>query len=181
MALAKFCWLSPVRARHAAVWACACCRCAAVRCTGLSTGRPPFAMVVTYMSAHGPVNNTVSEHHYIALALSLSRYVLTSTKDAPSAAVLLRRCTGRLARHLRALGDRLFFEDDAQALRHGWQIQSRHAGLSRIYRDPRFDQLAECPDCHGRGSRAGFRCTHCSATGRIHLGQDHNARQSGGD
>ena len=133
------------------------------------------------MSAHGRVNNAVYEHHYIALALSLSRYVLTSTKVAPSAAVLLRRCTGCLARHLRALGDRLFFEDDARALRHGWQIQTRHAGLSRTYRDPRFDQLVPCPDCRGQGTRDGLYCHRCSATGRIHLAQDRNARQGGGD
>lgn len=133
------------------------------------------------MSAHVPVNNVIFEHGYIALGLSLCGNVLTSTKVTRSAARLPRHLTSFLARRTRALGNWLFFEGDAQALRHGWQIQTRHAGLSRTYRDPRFDQLTQCPDCHGRGSGAsGHRCQRCSATGRINLKQNRGARQGGG-
>jgi hypothetical protein len=45
----------------------------------------------------------------------------------------------RLAAILRAIGARLFAANDAEATWQGWQIIERHSGLSRRYRDPRFD------------------------------------------
>jgi hypothetical protein len=42
----------------------------------------------------------------------------------------------------RQLTDRLFRHQDALASQHGWTIESRHGGLSRQYRDPRFDSLS---------------------------------------
>lgn len=41
----------------------------------------------------------------------------------------------------RQLTDRLFRHQDVLARQHGWTIESRHGGLSRRYRDPRFDSL----------------------------------------
>jgi hypothetical protein len=48
-----------------------------------------------------------------------------------------------LADRLRAAGDRLFCADDERALGHGWEVRSGRFGLSRTYRDPRFDQRGE--------------------------------------
>jgi hypothetical protein len=133
-------------------------------------------MDVTYMSAHVPVNNVVFEHDYIALILRLHGDVITRTKTIRSG-----RYRQRLAARIRALGERLFRDDDARALRHGWQIKTQHGGLSRVYRDSRFDQLARCPDCCASGtSRSGSSCHRCSATGRIVLGQDVSSTQGGG-
>jgi hypothetical protein len=39
-------------------------------------------------------------------------------------------------------GDRVFRADDALAAARGWQVAVGRAGLTRTYRDPRFDQLA---------------------------------------
>jgi len=125
------------------------------------------------MSTHGPVNNVVSERDYIALILRLHGDVITSAKTT--------RSRQRLAARIRALGERLFRDDDARARRYGWQIEIRHGGLSRAYRDPRFDQLARCPDCGGAGTGAsGGPCDRCSATGRIVLGQHLSTRKGGG-
>jgi hypothetical protein len=58
---------------------------------------------------------------------------------------------GWLAALARRLGDRLFAMNDAEAYWRSWQITRTHGGLARIYRDPRFDTLAECPKCRGEG------------------------------
>lgn len=72
----------------------------------------------------------------------------------------------------RAGGDRLFREQDASARRHGWDVQVRHGGLSRTYRDPRFDRLQACTVCRGTGiGQDDLACGHCSGTGRITLDQ----------
>ena len=80
--------------------------------------------------------------------------------------------TGHLAAWIRTAGDRLFRDEDARALRNGWQVQVRHGGLSRTYRDPRFDSLRGCPACFGTGTGQGRRpCDRCSGTGRVTLGE----------
>lgn len=56
---------------------------------------------------------------------------------------LLIRAARSLADSLRQAGNKLFLRDDAFARAHGWQIQARHGGLSRTYRDPRFAQLKQ--------------------------------------
>jgi DnaJ-class molecular chaperone len=46
----------------------------------------------------------------------------------------------------------------------------RHRGLSRTYRDPRFDQLQGCPDCCGAGELEDDQlCARCGGSGRIRL------------
>ena len=65
-------------------------------------------------------------------------------------------------------GERVFAATDATARRRDWQIVVTHAGLGRQYRDPRFDTLAACPSCGGRGARTpGDPCQACAGTGRI--------------
>jgi hypothetical protein len=82
-----------------------------------------------------------------------------------------RQLAAWLARCVKAAGDSLFRENDALARRHGWHIEAGRTGLSRAYRDPRFDCLASCPQCHGRGScPTGESCPGCLGTGRIELG-----------
>lgn len=76
-----------------------------------------------------------------------------------------------LTRFIEAVGDRLFREEDARVGRHGWHVQVGHGGLSRTYRDPRFDSLRGCPACHGTGiGEQDHACGRCSGTGRIRLG-----------
>ena len=82
----------------------------------------------------------------------------------------LRQLAGWMANGLRAAGDRLYAAPDRQARAHGWQITVRRGGLGRGYRDPRFDMLVSCPDCHGAGADDQARpCRHCSGTGRLNL------------
>ena len=128
------------------------------------------------MSTLVSVNNLVSEHDYIALISRLHSDMTISAKTTRSG-----RYWQRLAGRIRALGERLFRDDDFRARRYGWDIEIRHGGLSRVYRDPRFDQLARCPDCSGAGNCESGPCRRCSATGRIVLGQHVLSRQGGGD
>jgi hypothetical protein len=68
------------------------------------------------------------------------------------------------------LSARLFRDQDATARRHGWHIKAGRGGLSRTYRDPRFDRLARCPMCRGSGTDASQEaCDGCAATGRVTL------------
>jgi hypothetical protein len=72
----------------------------------------------------------------------------------------------RLAR----CGERAFAATDATAREHNWQIVVTSAGLGRRYRDPRFDSLAACGHCAGRGAvTPGDPCDACDGTGRITL------------
>jgi hypothetical protein len=48
-----------------------------------------------------------------------------------------------LLAQLALAGDQAFRVDDALAAARGWQIAVGRAGLTRTYRDPRFDLLAE--------------------------------------
>ncbi len=69
------------------------------------------------------------------------------------------------------LGERVFSADDNAARQLGWQVTPIYAGLGRRYRDPRFDSLAACQRCGGRGGTGrGDRCLACAGAGRIVLG-----------
>jgi len=84
----------------------------------------------------------------------------------------LRQLAGSIANGLRAAGERLYAMPDRQARAHGWQITVRQGGLGRGYRDPRFDMLVSCPECHGAGADDQDRsCRPCSGTGRLTLGR----------
>jgi hypothetical protein len=66
------------------------------------------------------------------------------------------------------LTQRIFAAPDAAARHRGWQVTSTHGGFGRSYRDPRFDTLASCGDCLGRGTKSpGNPCHACGGTGRI--------------
>lgn len=75
---------------------------------------------------------------------------------------LVRYARTRLA----AAGTRLSAKDDLRALQHGWQIIPHRSGLSRQYRDPRFDTLTGCRRCDGTGATDGWPCPACRGTGR---------------
>jgi len=97
---------------------------------------------------------------------------LTSEDKTPTSLV------DRLSRLLRNFGDRLFADTDARARQHGWQVTRRHGGLSRRYRDPRFDSLVRCPSSAGIGGSDAVACGPCGGTGRLTLHQP--ARVQGG-
>jgi hypothetical protein len=71
-----------------------------------------------------------------------------------------------LLNRLEAAGNRLFAADDQRAAARGWQVTPGRYGLSRRYRDPRFDMLISCPSCNGVGAADGWPCPACRATGR---------------
>ncbi len=85
--------------------------------------------------------------------------------------VLGRVLLSWLAAIPRRLGDRLFVMNDTEAYWRGWQITKTRGGLARCYRDPRFDTLAECPQCRGAGVTADLACVPCLGTGRMTLGE----------
>lgn len=69
---------------------------------------------------------------------------------------------------LAALCERAFASTDADARQHGWQVTLTQDGLGRGYRDPRYDTLAECPECRGRGAKGlASPCRGCCGTGRV--------------
>jgi hypothetical protein len=64
-----------------------------------------------------------------------------------------QRLTNPPPGRLQRLGDHLFRAGDARARGYGWEVTSRRRGLSRSYRDPRFDLLAS----HRYGTGPGGR------------------------
>jgi hypothetical protein len=73
----------------------------------------------------------------------------------------------RLGRFLETVGARLFAADDLAAIEHGWQVTASRGGLSRLYRDPRFDTARACPKCSGYGGTGSEPCVPCDGTGRV--------------
>jgi hypothetical protein len=78
--------------------------------------------------------------------------------------------TDLLLHALGAIGDKIFQADDRWARDHGWRIVPRRGGLSRSYRDPRFDRLVACATCNGRGCNPqDATCSACHGAGCIAL------------
>lgn len=76
----------------------------------------------------------------------------------------------RLEGWTRRAGAALFAKPDAQAIRNGWTVTQRRGGLSRTYRDPRFDLLIRCTSCGGSGfnhTAARGACATCGGSGRL--------------
>lgn len=85
---------------------------------------------------------------------------------------------GLLQRGSSTIGKKIFRSSDCQAHQHGWQIIPGHGGLSRTYRDPRFDHLAACMTCNGRGrDPRDITCSDCQGTGRVFLALDVTSKQ----
>jgi hypothetical protein len=82
---------------------------------------------------------------------------------------------------LSGIGRRLHADADAQAQGYGWQITQRNGGLSRRYRDPRFDTLARCPSCGGKGDVDEAPCEPCGGTGRVTVRQRSLVPRGAGD
>jgi hypothetical protein len=62
---------------------------------------------------------------------------------------------GRFVGLLRRVGQAAFRADDEFARRRGWTVEVGRFGLSRVYRDPRFDLLtAERTDSSDPGQSA---------------------------
>lgn len=81
---------------------------------------------------------------------------------------LRQELVAKLESRLSAIGSKIFREDDCHARDRGWQVIPRHGGLSRTYRDPRFDHLVACAACNGNGCDPdGVTCSGCHGTGRI--------------
>jgi hypothetical protein len=92
-------------------------------------------------------------------------------KDDTTNPVVRKTLRDLLLRGLSAIGSKIFQADDCRARDRGWQIIPRHSGLSRRYRDPRFDYLNSCTACNGHGCNSGgVTCSGCNGTGRIALG-----------
>jgi hypothetical protein len=84
-----------------------------------------------------------------------------------------------LLRVLNAVGSKIFRADDRHAREHGWQISPRHGGLSRTYRDPRFDSLTLCGTCNGHGLNSDrTSCRGCGGSGRLVLDRADHTSQS---
>jgi hypothetical protein len=91
-------------------------------------------------------------------------------KDDTTNPVLRETLRDLLIRGLSLVGSKIFLADDRRACERGWQVLPRHGGLSRTYRDPRFDYLTRCAACSGRGrDLAGVTCLACDGAGRIVL------------
>jgi hypothetical protein len=77
-----------------------------------------------------------------------------------------------LLRAFRAIGSKIFRTDDRRARQRGWQIIPHHGGLSRTYRDPRFDNLSLCPICRGGGDNlCRTTCPGCCGSDSLVLGR----------
>jgi hypothetical protein len=91
-------------------------------------------------------------------------------KDHTTDPVVRKTLRDLLQRGLSAIGSKIFRTDDCRARDRGWQIIPRRSGLSRRYRDPRFDCLISCTACTGRGCNPdGATCSDCHGTGRLVL------------
>lgn len=73
-----------------------------------------------------------------------------------------------LSQLLIALEERLFAGEDARARARGWEV-SRRPGGGRRYRDPRWDQVAECPECAGTGLDGVHVCERCDGRCTVRL------------
>lgn len=71
--------------------------------------------------------------------------------------------SGWLSTQLRAIGDKLFREDDSTARKNGWEIEHGRLGLSRTYHDRRFNTprpaSGTAPEPRHRGMQPTARCT----------------------
>jgi hypothetical protein len=68
----------------------------------------------------------------------------------------------RVSRTIEALARALFARSDRNAGTRGWDVTvTGRWRTSRVYHDPRYDRLATCTGCAGRG------CSRCAGTGRI--------------
>jgi hypothetical protein len=102
--------------------------------------------------------------------LQLAHSRCTDMKDHTTNPDVRKTLRDLLIRVLRTIGSKIFRTDDCLARDRAWQIIPRRGGLSRTYRDPRFDYLMSCQACDGRGhDRDRIACSHCHGSGRAVL------------
>jgi hypothetical protein len=91
-------------------------------------------------------------------------------KDHTTNPVVRKTPVDVLIRWLSAFGNKIFEADDRRARDRDWEITPSHGGLSRSYRDPRFNYLRRCRACNGFGcSPDGVTCASCHGAGRVIL------------
>jgi hypothetical protein len=83
------------------------------------------------------------------------------TKSTPE-----RRARTWISSVLDRLDRSAFREPDLRATAHGWQVR-RERRFRRIYRDPRWDTVSECPTCHGSGHDRAQPCGTCAGAGTV--------------
>jgi hypothetical protein len=59
-----------------------------------------------------------------------------------------------------------FGELDLDAVARGWEVR-RDSRFRRTYRDPRWDNVLECPSCHGSGVEGADTCAECEGRGTV--------------
>jgi hypothetical protein len=133
----------------------------------------PHVVTKGYQRVPSPVTAATLGH---TVTIRLFRLAYTGARAAFAGLLDVR--SGPALRASRITGlpgwacDLIFAANDREARWRGWDTQRRHAGLSRCYRDPRFDTLIRCSRCHGLGTTtARSSCAHCSGIGRIALDQ----------
>jgi hypothetical protein len=83
---------------------------------------------------------------------------------------IVRKTRDLLLRALSPISTKIFQADDHHAREHGWQISSRHRGLSPTYSDPHFDSLISRTACNGHGFKPGrITCPGWSESDRLVL------------
>jgi hypothetical protein len=117
--------------------------------------------------------------HYPGSWVSERNSVLIKPTSPTSENKVPNRLVRWLLNRLGEPGNRLFAADDATAREHGWQIIPRHLGLSRQYRDPRFDMFTSCHWCHGSGGDEISPCAVCRGSGRV--ARPSPSHEQGGD
>jgi hypothetical protein len=131
----------------------------------------PLFVTGSYRAVSGSVAAGIRGH---PATLILVRVAYAGARAARTARPRARTAilAGWLAGLLDRAGDLIFAANDREAHWRGWDIQRRHAGLGRCYRDPGFDALIRCSRCRGPGTTAARSpCAQCAGTGRIDLDQ----------
>lgn len=133
----------------------------------------PRVVTTGYRAVSSPVADATLGH---PVTIRLFRLAYTGARAAFAGPLHVRSGPAFAGSWLAGLvaraGDLIFAANDREAHWRGWDIQRRHARLSRCYRDPRFDLLIRCSQCRGTGATAATSpCAHCSGTGRIALDQ----------
>ena len=119
----------------------------------------PRFVTGSYQSVSAPVGAATWGHPgTMMLARAAYAGVRTTLAGLPGLRTAVR--AGGLTELLERLGGLVFAGNDREARWRGWSIERRHAGLSRVYRDPIFDRLVRCPHCRGGPDPRAVPCAH---------------------
>ncbi len=137
-------------------------------------GAPPGTGCEAYVAPRRPTASAPTP----AVRCSSSPPCGTQDKAGQSVSESNPSSTGsasRITRLLDALDQLVFRDPDRRAKARGWQIRTSRR-YTRVYRDPRFDDLPPpCGTCGGGGRAGSSECTDCGTSGRT--GSCPNRRQ----